>query len=186
MQRNGRVAAYHAKSFYNAYIALERLGASDDDYLLLVPTIVYGVLSIELSLKAILVNSGVTYVKVHYLLELFTKLPDEYRDELLFYLAQKAPEFEDPDLFMRELAVASEAFAKWRNVYEVAAPAVSTRFISALANAAITTVLSHWNVNMVPLDGPVDVEAVEEKYERNREQFQRASFDKLRKALRDS
>lgn len=71
-------------------------------------------------------------------------------------------------------------------MYEMAVPAVNTRFVSAFASAAITTTLGHWNVNMAPLDGSVDVEAVEEKYERNREQFQQASIDGLKKVFRNS
>lgn len=42
--------AYQAKSFYNAYIALEQL-KPDDKMLLMVPKLVNGAFSIELILK---------------------------------------------------------------------------------------------------------------------------------------
>lgn len=55
---------FQAKSFYNAYIALEQISRqSEDDLLLLIPTIVNGAFSCELTLKAILAKNKIEYEK---------------------------------------------------------------------------------------------------------------------------
>lgn len=45
---------FQAKSFYNAYLNLERIDMQSGDFLFTVPMLVNGAFSIELSLKAIL------------------------------------------------------------------------------------------------------------------------------------
>ncbi|MBR6148761.1 MAG: HEPN domain-containing protein, partial [Lachnospiraceae bacterium] len=85
---------YQAKSFYNAYIALEQIGRqAEDDLLLYIPTIVNGAFSCELTLKAILAKNKIKYDNEHNLLSLFELLPDSFRNELLGHLIQKAPEY---------------------------------------------------------------------------------------------
>lgn len=44
---------FQAKSFYNAYLNLERIDMQSGDFLFTVPMLVNGAFSIELSLKAI-------------------------------------------------------------------------------------------------------------------------------------
>ena len=64
---NSTLLVYQAKSFYNAYIALEQLSREDSDALLLLlaPLIVNGAFSIELTLKAILAKNQISYKNEH-------------------------------------------------------------------------------------------------------------------------
>ena len=48
---------FQAKSFYNAYLNLERIDMQSGDFLFTVPMLVNGAFSIELCLKAILMNT---------------------------------------------------------------------------------------------------------------------------------
>ena len=62
---NSTLLVYQAKSFYNAYIALEQLSRENPDALLLLlaPLIVNGAFSIELTLKAILAKNQISNKK---------------------------------------------------------------------------------------------------------------------------
>ena len=66
---------YQAKAFYNAYHMLESINPIGDELLLMVPRIVYGTFSVELTLKAILTEQGIPYDNEHNLKILFDKLP---------------------------------------------------------------------------------------------------------------
>ena len=72
---NADFLVYQAKSFYNAYIALEQVERSTGEPMYNVPLLVNGAFSIELSLKAILVKNSIDYGKEHNLLVLFLKIP---------------------------------------------------------------------------------------------------------------
>ena len=56
---------FQAKSFYNAYLNLERIDMQSGDFLFTVPMLVNGAFSIELSLKAILTRNSISYKKEH-------------------------------------------------------------------------------------------------------------------------
>lgn len=128
---------YQAKSFYNAYLALEQIKPADD-LLLIVPTLVNGAFSIELTIKAILVEQGIHYDKEHNLKILFDKLPAEIQKRIWGFLATKVPEFSDITKCENELLIMSEAFVQWRYSFEdEGAPSVDRRFLAGLANAAI-------------------------------------------------
>ena len=107
---------YEAKSFYNAYIALEQLSKADTtpELLLYAPMVVNGSFSIELTLKAILVKNHISYGKEHNLLVLFRLLPKPFQDELLTHLIEKAPEYINPEKCVEELVLLSNAFVDWR------------------------------------------------------------------------
>lgn len=162
---------YQAKSFYNAYIALEQIHqVSDDKMLYYVPVMVYGAFSIEITLKAILAKNEVEYGKEHNLLTLFRLLPESFGIELLGYLYEKAPEYRDTDKCAEELVLISNAFTDWRYAFEGnLAPAFDLRFLSAFANAAIWTMFSHYNVDLTPTTNTKTNEEVEEMIRLNRE-----------------
>ena len=173
---------YQAKSFYNAYIALDQVyQASDDPMLYYVPLMVYGAFSAEITLKAILAENGVEYGKEHNLLELYRMLPESYGAELLGHLFEKAPEYRDTDKCVEELVLISNAFVDWRYAYEgQPAPAFDMRFLSAFANAAIWTMLSHYNVDIIPSSTKRETDAeIEEKYRQNREKCIEANLIKI-------
>lgn len=166
-------SVYYAKSFYNAYIALEQIhNNSIDKMLYRIPMLVNGALSIELTLKAILLKNSITYNKEHNLLNLFRLIPDIFQTELLSHLFEKAPEYHDTHKLSEELILVSDAFVDWRYAFEDRnAPAVDARFISAFANAAIWTMLSHYNVNLIESDEKERTDdEIEELYKKNREQ----------------
>ena len=71
---------YQAKSFYNAYIALEQINQLCDKPLMYyVPMLVNGAFSIEITLKAILSENQIDYGKEHNLVVLFQQLPELFR-----------------------------------------------------------------------------------------------------------
>ena len=143
---------YQAKSFYNAYIALEQIHQSCNEKLLyFVPMVVNGAFSIEITLKAILAKNQIEYKKEHNLIVLFRLLPGSFQFELLGHLIEKAPEYKDSKKCLEELILISNAFADWRYSYEdKPAPAINIRFLSVFANAAIWTMLAHYSVDLVP------------------------------------
>lgn len=175
---------YQAKSFYNAYIALEQIGRqAEDDLLLYIPTIVNGAFSCELTLKAILAKNKIKYDNEHNLLSLFELLPDSFQNELLGHLIQKAPEYKEAKKFVEELILISNAFVDWRYAFEdKPVPAFDTRFLSAFANAAIWTMFSHYNVSLERCDDTEKTDdEIEEMFRENRERCKRINIEKFRK-----
>lgn len=175
---------FQAKSFYNAYIALEQISRqNDDEFFLFIPTIVNGAFSCELTLKAILAKNKIGYGKEHDLLSLFRLLPDSFQAELLEHLIQKAPEYKDTEKLADELILISNAFVDWRYAFEdKPVPALETRFLAAFANAAICTMFSHYNVSLERCDTVEKTdEEIEEMIMKNREQCKRINIEKLKK-----
>ena len=82
---------FQAKSFYNAYLNLERIDMQSGDFLFTVPMLVNGAFSIELCLKAILTQNSISYKKEHNLMVLFRMLPEEFQCEVIGYLIEKHP-----------------------------------------------------------------------------------------------
>ena len=105
---------FQAKSFYNAYLNLERIDMQSGDFLFTVPMLVNGAFSIELSLKAILTRNSISYKKEHNLLVLFRMLPEEFQCEVIGYLLEKAPEYKDMEKFTKEFVLVSNAFVDCR------------------------------------------------------------------------
>lgn len=163
---------FQAKSFYNAYIALEQINQScEQPTVYYVPMLVNGAFSIEITLKAILAENNIEYGKEHNLVVLFQQLPDDFKIELLSHLLEKAPEYADMDKCAEELILISNAFVDWRYAFEgKSAPAFDLRFLSAFANAAIWTMISHYNVDVVSyIDKTKTDEEIEEMFRKNRE-----------------
>ena len=175
---------YEAKSFYNAYIALEQLSKADTtpELLLYAPMVVNGSFSIELTLKAILVKNHISYGKEHNLLVLFRLLPKPFQDELLTHLIEKAPEYINPEKCVEEMVLLSNAFVDWRYAFEDnPAPAIDSRFLFAFANAAIGTMFSHYNVDLVPSTQVETDDEIEQKFRENRELCKEANLRRIEK-----
>ena len=169
---NTTFLVYQAKSFYNAYIALDQINRQcEEPMLYYIPMLVNGAFSVEITLKAILAKNQIDYGKEHNLLILFEKLPDSFKAEMLEHLIEKAPEYEDIEKWSEELILISNAFVDWRYFYEEKTPpAFDARFLSAFANAAIWTMFSHNNAKMVyDTDETITNEEFEEKLQQNRE-----------------
>lgn len=160
-----------AKAFYNAYIALEQTKQECPFEIMIdVPVIVNGCFSIELSIKALLINSGIQYDKEHNIYILFSLLPDSIQFEVLDYLLTKAPEYREEGKVLDELLLISNAFVDWRYSFEgTLAPAVDSRFISAFANALCWTLLAHYNVKIEKVDDDLKSdEEIDLMFEENR------------------
>ena len=142
---NADLLVYQAKSFYNAFIALEQINQTcENPMMYYVPMIVNGAFSIEITLKAILAKNQIEYGKKHNLIYLFELLPDSFQTELLEHLIEKAPEYEDEKKRKDELILISNAFPDWRYAFEgKPAPAFDMRFLSAFANAATQKTVYH-------------------------------------------
>ena len=171
---NSDILVFYAKSFYNAYIALEQINqASEDQLLYFIPVMVNGAFSIELTLKAILTKNQIEYDREHNLLVLFRLLPKAYQSELIDNLIKKAPEYSDTDKLVEELLLVSNAFVDWRYSFEGSSgPAFETRFLSAFANAAICTLFAHYNVSFTPHNAsPEDYRHAETLISENREKY---------------
>lgn len=185
---NADFLVYQAKSFYNAYIALEQINQMDEHQLLYyVPMLVNGAFSIEITLKAILTKNQIEFKKEHNLILLFQLLPDSFQAELYGHLLEKAPEYKDPQKCAEELLLISNAFVDWRYPFEEKpAPAFDARFLSAFANAAIWTMFSHYNVDLVPSSerGETD-EEIEEMLQKNRERSKKDIISYLQKKSKE-
>lgn len=167
---------YQAKSFYNAFILLEQTKVKDDELLLVVPRLVYGSFSVEVTLKAILTEQGISYGKEHNLKALFEKLPFEIQNQIWCYLLAKAPEYSDTEKRENELILISNAFVNWRYCFEPhRAPALDSRFLDAFANAAITVMFElGYNVFFEKFQKPHSPEEdaeIDRKFEENRRFF---------------
>lgn len=182
---NSDVLVFQAKSFYNAYIALEDIESTFDKPLLVAPMLVNGAFTVELGLKAILIKNNVRYQKEHNLFLLFDSLPDVYKDEVLAYLIEKAPEYKDAKRFMDELLLMSSAFEDWRYCFEKSAPAVDARFVSAFANATIRCLLAHYNVNLVETTTGETETEIDDKFARNRKQYIETNLSYIRKKYKE-
>ena len=175
---------YQAKSFYYAYNALEQINQSCEQPLLYyVPMLVNGAFSIEITLKAILAENQIDYGKEHNLVVLFKKLPDSFKVELLGHLLEKIPEYEKMEKCAEELILISNAFVDWRYAFEgETAPAFDIRFLSAFANAAICTMFSHYNVDVVPsIEKTKSDEEIEEMFHKNREDCKDANLNYIQR-----
>lgn len=170
---NSDFIVYEAKSFYNAYINLERLNQECEDKMLLcIPMLVNGAFSIEVTLKAILVKQGIEYGKEHDLLILFEMLPEAIQNEIWSHLAEKAPEYADQERRTNELMLISNAFIDYRYVFEDKdVPAFDTRFLSAFANAAIWTMFSlGYNLFITPVTNEKTEQEIDDMIKNNREE----------------
>lgn len=182
---NNPSLVYQAKSFYNAYIALEQLHP-DDKLLLFVPKLVNGAFSVELIIKAILVEQSIPYNNEHNLKILFEKLPLDIQNKIWGYLEEKAPEYSDETKRTNELLLMSDAFVQWRYCYEGKnVPAFDTRFLWAFANAAIRTMFNlGYNVFLVEseIEVPSDeYDDINKKIEDNRNKCMISNIEKIRK-----
>lgn len=185
---NSALLVYQAKSFYNAYIALDQLSRDNSDTLLLLlaPLIVNGAFSIELTLKAILAKNQINYKNEHNLLILFQLLPKSFKEELWMHLIEKAPEYKDSEKCFNELVLISNAFVDWRYAFEgKPVPAIELRFLSAFANAAICTMFSHYNTDLVARDQTELNDEIEHKFQENREKCKEENIRKIRNKTKE-
>ena len=179
---------YQAKSFYNAYIALEQISNNcEKELLYFVPWIVNGAFSVELTLKAILAKNNIEYGKEHNLYVLFCMLPDSFQSELMSNFFEKAPEYCHAKRFTDELLLISNAFVDWRYCFEgKPAPALETRFLAAFANAAIRAMFAHYNADLVPSTTCRKTdEEVDEMIRENREQCKDKNISYLQRKLKE-
>lgn len=181
---------YQAKSFYNAYHVLQQVTFDSDELLLMVPRIVYGTFSVELTLKAILTEQGIPYDNEHNLKILFDKLPLNIQKRIWDYLATKAPEYSDVAKCETELLIMSEAFVQWRYYYEdTISPSVDGRFLSAFANATIFVMFDlGYNTFFTKSEAiPPFTEKyaeIDKKFEENRKEYIEKNRDIIQKKQR--
>lgn len=179
---------YQAKSFYNAFIALEQLKAPEDELLFVVPKLVNGAFAIELTIKAILNEQGISYEHEHNLKILFEKLPEGIQKRVWSFLAQKTPEYSDVAKCENELLIMSESFVQWRYCFEAGAPSFDTRFLSAFANALIFVMFDlGYNAFYVASSIPFGSEGyaeVDKKFEDNRAAYAKMNREKIQNKQR--
>ena len=177
------ISVYYAKSFYNAFITLEQINYNSPDNLLyIIPMVVNGAFSIEITLKSLLLKSKIEYNKEHNLINLYRMLPDLFQEEIISHLAEKAPEYCEIHKLSEELLMISNLFVDWRYAFEGnIAPAADLKFVSAFANAAILTMFSHYNVDLVECNdrGMAD-EHIEDIFLKNREETIKKNIAKIR------
>ena len=176
---------YQAKSFYNAYIALEQLKAEEDELLYLVPRLVNGAFSAELIIKAILIEQNIPYSNEHNLKILFDKLPADIQNRIWEFLTLKAPEYSDITKCETELLIMSDAFVQWRYCFEGSPPAFDSRFLSAFTNALIFVMFDlGYNVFFSKLNNAFTQEKyadIDKMFEDNRKNFITVNQEKIQK-----
>lgn len=169
---NNYYVIYQAKAFYNAYIYLERIYNEAEGLLFYVPMVINGAFSIEITLKAILINQGILFKKEHNLFVLFDLLPSDIKNMIWNWVAKKTPEYADKEKRMTELMLISDAFKQWRYVYEESVPAFDTRFLSSFANATIGVMFSlGYNVDLVKTTTLETYDEIEAKIQNNRKKM---------------
>lgn len=173
---------YQAKSFYNAYLALEPLNPDGEELLFMVPKFVNGVFSIELTIKAILVEQGISYDNEHNLKILFDKLPTDIQNRVWSFLTTKFPEYSDITKCETELLIMSEAFVQWRYYYEGnGTPSFDARFLAAFANAMIFVMFDlGYNVSFRREENTLSAE-IDGKIEANRRDFSKNNQERIQK-----
>jgi hypothetical protein len=180
---------YQAKSFYNAYIALEQL-KPDDKLLLLVPTLVNGAFSVELIIKAILVEQDIQYKNEHNLQILFEKLPLDIQNKIWKYLVEKSPKYSNKTKRENELLLISDAFVQWRYCYEgKLVPAFDACFLSAFANATIRVMFelgynAFWAESEIPPYSE-EYDDIDMKFAHNRSECMKRNQEKILKKIGD-
>jgi len=170
---NNPALIYQAKSFYNAYIALAQIRIPENEFLYLIPEMVNGALSVELTLKAILTEQNIPYEHEHNLKILFDKLPLDIQALIWYYVGKKAPSYSDLAKCENELLLMSEAFVQWRYFFErKLATAFELSFLSVFANAAIIVMFDlGYNVDLVKDElakSPWENEEIDRKFAANR------------------
>jgi HEPN domain-containing protein len=169
---NNLNVVFQAKAFYNAYINLERINRESGGVYFLSPMIVNGAFSIELSIKAILINQGISYNRDHNLVVLFRLLPEYIQKMIWEWVISKTPEYADEGKRNTEFVLVSEAFKQWRYVFEEAVPAFDTRFLSSFANASIGVMYKlGYNVDVVQVNKDETDEEINQYFENNRQEM---------------
>ena len=165
---------YQAKSFYNAYIHLEKIYYTCENMMFYIPSLVNGAFSIELAIKAILSKNDIKYEKEHNLAVLFSLLPENIQHSIWEWVSRKTPEYSDEQKRNTELILISDAFKQLRYCFEdSSAVSFDSRFLSVFANATIGVMFSlGYNVDYERRpEEEVDAETirmVDEGIERNR------------------
>ena len=178
-----KTIVYQAKSFYNAYIALERIYNDTQEIMLLVPVIVNGCFSVEVTLKAILKNNDIRYDKEHNLKVLFNLLPTEIKDKICDWVLEKTPEYKDDSRINEELLIISGAYNQWRYCFDNEPASIDTRFVSSFANAAIGVMFSlGLNVDLTEDNTTnADIDIVDHKIQENRKKFIKKNTEYIKK-----
>ncbi len=165
-------AIFQAKSFYSAYINLERIFNECNDLFFYSPMIVNGAFSVELSIKALLINMDIPFSNEHNLVILFNLLPSNVQGQIWDWVVRKTPEYSDVEKREKMFILLSDTFRQWRYPYEGTVPAIELRFLSSLANATIGVLFSlGFNVDLVPRVKDKTDEEVEKMFEENREEI---------------
>lgn len=161
--------AFEAKSFYNAFLNLQKIDSNSPAPYFYLPAIVNGAFSIELAIKSILTENGIKYGKEHNLLELFLLLPDRYRYEFWMFFYQKAPQYQDANEWCNELILISDSFVDYRYCFEKQTPAFDLDFFTAFAYAAFCTLTSHFSVEIKQTNATqISTEEMDKMIEQNR------------------
>jgi hypothetical protein len=133
---NGRAtfARQSSAAFFSASerCLTERQCIDEKQEIIFVPGIVCAALSIELGFKAIIIKAG-GKATGHKLSDLFQILVPGFQNQIIQSVGL------DQANFTRELAKVSDAFVKWRYVYEYPEVNISLSFLSKLAEATQNT-----------------------------------------------
>jgi hypothetical protein len=164
---------FEATSFYNAFINLEKINDVLGKVKLIPPVIVNGAFSIELSLKAILTIADIDYKKEHSIKRLFNMLPKDIQEQIWSWIAEKTPEYANVHICNDELSMISDAFIKWRYLFEGdPAPAIDMRFLSIFANATFGVMASlNPEIELVETSTELSADEIEKQFVDNRKLF---------------
>ena len=166
-----KFVVFEAISFYNAYINLDRINNESGGIRFYIPMVINGAFSIEMSIKAMLVNNDIVYGKEHNLVVLFKLLPEYIQTEIWNWVSQKTAEYADEEKRVSEFVIMSDAFKQWRYAFEDQVPAFDARFLSSFANAAIGVMFKlGYNVQIISDEYSIDDE-VDRMIKENRAYF---------------
>lgn len=175
---------YEAGSFLTAYINLAILHSQSTTPIFLIPMVVNGAFSAELTLKALLKHYDIEYGTTHNLLHLFMLLPTDVSCEIVNRSMDAAPVYRDWNNWKEQLILISNVFEEWRYAYETKhSIVIDTNFLQAFAQAASKTLTAHCgNVEYGEAVMVDNVEEINRKFEYGIQEQKQVAIEKYLRA----
>ena len=85
-----------------------------------------------------------------------------------------------------ELILLSNAFVDWRYAFEgKPVPAIESRFLAAFANAAVHTMFSYYNADLLPATKAESNNEIEQRFHENREKCKEINLKMIQKKTKE-
>ena len=176
---------FQAGSFLTSYVSLYINNSQASDSSFIIPMIVNGTFSVELSLKALLVRLGINYGREHNLFYLYYLLPTDYAWEIFTRSIAGTPTSRDLRRWMDNLILISNAFEEWRYGFEAKHSLVlNSDFLSLLVQAAYGTLTDHFGeINYDKVEPIKSDEYMDQEFSSEVVEQRQAAIEKIAKVF---